>query len=77
MAEEVSCVRSLDAGCPSPSSLSPGSCTKSCDVTGYVILDDMSGFCLASQTQMLRCKVQDLLSCVQALGSGITSSPPR
>lgn len=34
MAEEVSGVRSLDAGCPSPSYLSPGSWTRSCDVLG-------------------------------------------
>ena len=32
MAEEVSGVRSLDAGCASPSYFSPGSCAKSCDV---------------------------------------------
>lgn len=32
MAEEASGVRSLDVGCPSPSYLVPGSCTRSCDV---------------------------------------------
>ena len=37
MAEEVSCVRNLDAGCPSPSYFSLGSCTKSCDVIGNSI----------------------------------------
>lgn len=35
---------------------------------GVRMLEVMGGSCLAFQTQMLRCKVQDLLSCVQALG---------
>lgn len=34
MVEKVSGVRSLDAGCHSPSYFSPGSCAKSCDVLG-------------------------------------------
>lgn len=39
---------------------------------GVRMLEDEGGFCLASQTQMLKCKVEDLLSCIQALGSDIT-----
>lgn len=35
---------------------------------GVRMLEVMGGSCLAFQTQMLRCKVQDLLSCLQALG---------
>lgn len=54
MVMEVSRVRSLDAGCPSPGYLSPGFCTKRWDVLGVRMLKDMSGFCLSSQTQMLR-----------------------
>lgn len=54
MVMEVSRVRSLDAGCPSSGYLSPGFCTKRWDVLGVHMLKDMSGYCLASQTQMLR-----------------------
>lgn len=36
MAEEVSGVRSWDAGCPSPSYLFSGSWTRSCDILGCV-----------------------------------------
>lgn len=72
MVEEVSYVRSLDAGCPSPSSLSLGSRTKSCDVIGCAYVRGYEWVWPCFPNPVLRCKVQDLLSCVQALGSGIT-----
>lgn len=53
MAKEVSGVRSLDVGCPSPSYLVPDSCTRSCDVLGCTYAWGCGWVFLGSQTLML------------------------
>lgn len=52
MAEEISGVGSLDAGCPTPY-FSPGSCTKSCDAPECVHARGVGGSLWGSQTQIL------------------------
>lgn len=52
MAEEVSGVRSLDAGCPSPSYLFLGFVQGVVMSLGVRMLEDVGGSCLGFQTQM-------------------------